>query len=149
MGTPEYHAKYYRKNKAKWDARRREKRDEINARKREQYKNDPAVREYYINAAKRYKNNNIKKVRYASIKKLYGLSADTYEKILENQQGCCAICLLKMTKTPHVDHCHKSKKVRGLLCFNCNRAIGHMQDDPAIAKRAASYLERDGDASGQ
>lgn len=39
-----------------------------------------------------------------------------------------------------VDHCHTTKKVRGLLCHHCNVAVGHMQDDPDIAARLTNYL---------
>jgi hypothetical protein len=40
-----------------------------------------------------------------------------------------------------VDHCHATGKVRGLLCHNCNRALGLMQDNIENIKRAADYLE--------
>ncbi|MCT7352744.1 endonuclease VII domain-containing protein [Streptomyces sp. 15-116A] len=54
-------------------------------------------------------------------------------------RGLCVICL----KAPavHVDHCHKTGKVRGVLCFNCNSAIGKLGDDPDAVRRAAAYLE--------
>jgi hypothetical protein len=41
----------------------------------------------------------------------------------------------------HVDHCHKTGRVRGVLCFNCNSAIGKLGDDPDAVRRAAAYLE--------
>ncbi|MFJ9597857.1 endonuclease VII domain-containing protein [Streptomyces virginiae] len=41
----------------------------------------------------------------------------------------------------HVDHCHKTGRVRGVLCFNCNTAIGKLGDDPDAARRVVSYLE--------
>ncbi|WP_347878324.1 endonuclease VII domain-containing protein [Streptomyces sp. KS 21] len=55
------------------------------------------------------------------------------------QGGLCCICL----KAPavHVDHCHETGRVRGVLCFNCNSAIGKLGDDPDILRRAISYLE--------
>lgn len=41
----------------------------------------------------------------------------------------------------HVDHCHKTGRVRGVLCFNCNSAIGKLGDDPDVVRRAVAYLE--------
>ncbi|MFJ3233170.1 endonuclease VII domain-containing protein [Streptomyces sp. NPDC086787] len=41
----------------------------------------------------------------------------------------------------HVDHCHKTGRVRGVLCFNCNSAIGKLGDSPDAVRRAAAYPE--------
>lgn len=76
---------------------------------------------------------------------LYGLTPEQYEALLERQGGKCAIC---DTETPggkgswHVDHDHETKKVRGLLCHNCNIALGNFKDDPVLLEAAAAYLER-------
>ncbi|WP_338120071.1 endonuclease VII domain-containing protein [Streptomyces sporangiiformans] len=53
--------------------------------------------------------------------------------------GLCVIC----PKAPaiHVDHCHETGRVPGVLCFNCNSAIGKLGDDPDAVRRAAAYLE--------
>ncbi|MFF3908865.1 endonuclease VII domain-containing protein [Streptomyces sp. NPDC001848] len=61
------------------------------------------------------------------------------DEMVASQMGLCVICL----KAPavHVDHCHKTGKVRGVLCFNCNSAIGKLDDDPDIGRRAVAYLE--------
>ena len=139
---PEYMRRYYQSNKVKWDQRRRRNRDKINAAKRERYRNDPKTRAYYIGATKRYRERFPHKRRHGEIAKRYGLTVPAYEAILKSQSGRCAICRLVFPRTPHVDHCHKSRVVRGLLCFNCNRAIGHLQDSPRLARNAAEYLER-------
>lgn len=54
------------------------------------------------------------------------------------QRGGCAICREK--KRLCVDHCHVSKKVRGLLCRECNIALGLLNDSVARLKRAVKYL---------
>ncbi|WP_255952940.1 endonuclease VII domain-containing protein [Streptomyces odontomachi] len=51
----------------------------------------------------------------------------------------CVICLA--APAVHVDHCHKTGRVRGVLCFNCNSAIGKLGDDPDVVRRAVAYLE--------
>ena len=75
---------------------------------------------------------------------VYGVTVDDYNKMFEDQEGKCAICKkhqIELPKKLHVDHCHKTKKVRGLLCFKCNTAIGHFEDNPEILKNAVEYLE--------
>jgi hypothetical protein len=76
----------------------------------------------------------------------YGLSQERYDAILAAQGGVCAIC---RTDTPggrgetwHIDHCHESSQVRGLLCHMCNVGIGNMRDDPELLIRAAEYLTK-------
>ena len=73
----------------------------------------------------------------------YGLTPKDYDRILEEQNGLCATC----EKHPgdrnlDVDHCHETGRVRGLLCNNCNRALGYAKDDPKVLRRMAEYLER-------
>jgi hypothetical protein len=59
-------------------------------------------------------------------------------KDLQNNQ--CAICKEKFAKTPHVDHCHTTGKVRGLLCWQCNIGIGLLKDNIEVCLAAADYL---------
>jgi hypothetical protein len=73
----------------------------------------------------------------------YGLSADEYRAMFEAQAGVCALCAAPPgAKALHVDHCHATGKVRGLLCHMCNLAVGLFKDDPAALRKAAAYLER-------
>lgn len=72
------------------------------------------------------------------IKKRYGLSTENYYKLFDLQNNKCAIC--KLEKKLHIDHCHKTGKVRGLLCFGCNAAIGQFNDDTKLLKNAIEYL---------
>lgn len=84
--------------------------------------------------------------RRTTLKCDYGMTLEEYDSMVLKQQGRCQTC----GKVPvgdkargrlHVDHCHKTGKIRGLLCFRCNLAIGHMQDDPALAVSIAEYLK--------
>ena len=72
----------------------------------------------------------------------YGISAEQYSALLIEQAGRCAICADPMDapKEPCVDHCHKTDKIRGLLCRNCNTAIGLLKDCMEVCVSAASYL---------
>lgn len=72
----------------------------------------------------------------------YGIDIQKFEGMLMSQNGACFICAVEITSTSaHVDHDHKSGKVRALLCGNCNRALGCMQDNPRLCRSAATYLE--------
>ena len=75
----------------------------------------------------------------------YGLSIEKLERIVTEQDGCCAICGIQQGGTKYkrlcVDHCHSSKRIRGLLCHNCNHLLGHAKDNSEILYNAAKYLE--------
>lgn len=80
-----------------------------------------------------------------------GVSVDDYEKMHRSQGGLCAICGKPGDgrKSLAVDHCHTSGKVRGLLCLNCNTALGHFKDNPVLLLKAALYLEHHKGDAGQ
>jgi hypothetical protein len=72
----------------------------------------------------------------------YGITQEQYDTMFEAQGGVCAICGGKRRYLLAVDHCHKTGRVRGLLCKLCNgRILTAAKDDPAILRRAADYLE--------
>jgi hypothetical protein len=74
-----------------------------------------------------------------------GLTQADYDRLLAAQGGVCAICERPpKTRRLHVDHDHKSGKVRGLLCFTCNRYVLGKYATPAKLRAAADYLERGG-----
>lgn len=87
-------------------------------------------------------------------KRNYDLTTEDYNKMLEEQNHSCKICGSEgfligknnHTKMLAVDHCHHSGKVRGLLCHNCNRALGLMKDSMSILENAMRYLEKSGTA---
>ena len=75
----------------------------------------------------------------------HGLAVKEYNRLLQDQDGLCAICYAdKGTKTGRglaLDHCHKTGKIRGFLCSNCNTGLGLFQDSAFILRKAAIYLE--------
>ena len=75
----------------------------------------------------------------------YGITYEEFEALLAAQDRKCAICGVENPGGRwggmHVDHCHKTGRVRGLLCGQCNHAIGLLKDSPEIVRRAADYLE--------
>lgn len=78
---------------------------------------------------------------YSRLKK-YGITEVDYQTLLAKQNGGCAICGSSGRRRLDVDHDHLTNKIRGLLCNNCNRGLGHLKDDPALLRLAATYLER-------
>jgi hypothetical protein len=103
---------------------------QINARLRKRYATDPAFR-----AACRAKRRGVE------LKK-YGLTRETYSKLLAWQGGVCLLCgRPSSARRLSVDHCHASGLVRALLCHSCNTGIGNLGDNPVVARRGADFLE--------
>lgn len=71
----------------------------------------------------------------------YGLTLQQYAAMLSQQNGVCAICRKPPPpdKNLAVDHCHAGGHVRGLLCTNCNTALGLLGDDATVIARALDY----------
>lgn len=82
----------------------------------------------------------------------YGISPAGYDALFEMQSGRCAVCAVEKepwepdagVKGRHrflvVDHDHRTGRVRGLLCFNCNAGIGQFHDDPQVMLAAIAYM---------
>jgi len=107
------HAEYYQKNK-----------DKIN----EKIKN--------------YNKENPEKRKNAILKNVYGITLDQYNQMFEKQKGKCAICKRHqkdLTRTLCVDHNHKTKKVRGLLCLTCNTDVSVVENR---LKEMLKYLNK-------
>lgn len=90
--------------------------------------------------------------RYPKIKKrilegkrvrLYGVTPENYETLFKEQNGLCAICERPpKNRLLDVDHDHKTGKLRGLLCMNCNNGLGRFGDNPELLEKAAAYLQK-------
>lgn len=78
------------------------------------------------------------------LRRKFGITAEDWARLFNAQNGCCAICHahLEFNKSTHVDHCHTTRRVRGLLCVCCNWVIGYAHDSGSTLRTAADYLER-------
>jgi hypothetical protein len=77
------------------------------------------------------------------LKYKYNITLDDYNSMFQNQAGCCAICNIhqnELNTKLHIDHCHNTNKIRGLLCSNCNTSLGLMKDDTFRLEKAIKYL---------
>ncbi|GAB2467342.1 hypothetical protein GCM10027265_15800 [Jatrophihabitans fulvus] len=74
------------------------------------------------------------------LKQRYGITEADFDDMLAEQGGVCAIC--REAPAAHVDHDHATGRVRGLLCFNCNGALGQFRDRADLMMLAVHYLER-------
>jgi hypothetical protein len=132
-----YNAEYRIKNKENI----KKKLSEYRAKNREKIKS--RVAEYARKNSEKLKEYRRLKKDFIKCKK-YGLNEEWYKEKLIEQNGKCAICGTDKPggfgKKLHIDHCHKTQKVRGLLCSNCNTAIGYLQDSISILESAKQYL---------
>lgn len=138
-----YMDEYRSKNPQKWK-RSREQQDKVNERRRLKYKENPEYRESQKTAAKEYYANNPIVRKNQRLRK-YNITADDFEKMMQRQDGKCAICGYSNTDNmnyfPVIDHCHTHKHIRGILCMNCNMGLGKFKDDPQLLLNAINYLE--------
>ena len=76
------------------------------------------------------------------LEKKFSMTLEDYDKMMEAQNGVCAICSQSCVSGRRlaVDHCHATGLIRGLLCANCNRALGLFKDMPERLMKAAAYL---------
>jgi len=98
------------------------------------------------NAARRkWRKNNPLKYLEEQLKENYNITLHDYETLLKLQYNRCAICrkhVMNLPKRLYVDHCHKTGKIRGLLCNSCNTALGLLKDDISLFKRSIDYLNK-------
>lgn len=91
------------------------------------------------------KERSAKRRQRTDLVKKYSINADQYDAILKEQNNLCAICQKTepCNRSLAVDHCHTTKRVRGLLCTNCNMAIGKFQDNIDYLRKAVEYMLRE------
>lgn len=136
-----------------WYAKNREK---VLEQRRERYRNDPKHRKAKTQYNREHRNENRERTaewrkshptRISAwwLKTKYGITVEQYEALLEKQGHKCAICGKPHSVVPYkrlnVDHDHKTGKVRGMLCHDCNLAIGFFLDDVSLLEAAIRYLQ--------
>lgn len=101
---------------------------------------------YYAENKSRKKDYYYQKRRGWMLKSRYGITQEDYESKLKTQNNACAIC---SSVSPgdkdvyfHVDHCHDTNTVRGLLCNKCNLGLGYFNDKIENLISATKYLEK-------
>ena len=129
----EYSHIWYQKNKEK-----------INTHQKE-YDNTHKVK-IKVKNHKFYQNHK-EEIKNRQLKSHYGLSITEFDNLLLIQNNKCAICGqpldLQIPRSVCIDHNHLTNKVRGILCSNCNKALGFFRDNPEYLRNAIKYLERD------
>lgn len=94
------------------------------------------IREAKLRKPELYKASS----RRGYLRRTYGLTEAQYSKMVEKQKGLCGICEKKSKRRLHVDHCHQTGIIRGLLCLQCNTALGKFQESPVVLSLAIIYL---------
>jgi hypothetical protein len=127
--------KYYWRNPEKHRAAARERR-----------KNDPERHKSYV---RNYRERNPDGERGRHLMREYGITLQEYNAMEVQQGSVCAICKQPETQERNgvkyrlaVDHCHKTGKIRGLLCFKCNSAMGQFEKRDVPIKNIEEYLEK-------
>lgn len=83
------------------------------------------------------------KAKSKNLKARYGIDYDGYRMMLANQGDRCGCCEESLDPADgHVDHCHSTGVIRGIVCQGCNLSLGHAKDDPVRLRRLADYIER-------
>jgi Recombination endonuclease VII len=129
----------------KWAKKWRENnKDHVNAQGRMRYKEN---RDLMVLRAKNYRvglspEKKRKIVRRRQLKVRYGITPEQYDEMHKKQKGLCFLCeKVPLTGPLQVDHNHETKKVRKLLCANCNRGLVFIENYPKWLKRALAYLK--------
>lgn len=142
--NPEYYKTWRKENRATQAIKRKkyraENQDKITAQQKAwQANNVEKRREYH---ASHYRANKEKWDRHG-LRQRYGLTLEDRNRMMQEQDYQCAGCEMSFWDClPCVDHCHVSGLVRGILCADCNRALGGARDSIKTLHRLAAYLGR-------
>lgn len=94
---------------------------------------------------KKWYQENKERYRDTYLKKTYNFSLADVEELKTLQNHECAICKISLNlltpKNTHIDHCHETGVVRGILCINCNTGLGSFNDKPDLLFEAVRYLQ--------
>lgn len=113
----------------------------------------PCCSTYFSEYAKSHPREStpadLPKTRARHLRTKYGMTLEDYDRLLAGQDGRCAVCRCLPSEIRfhgrdprlHVDHCHETNEIRGLLCPDCNMGLGKFSNSPQALRAAADYLE--------
>ncbi len=125
------HPEQYEKHKAVMREYHSEHADIRNSEKRRRYSEDPLFKQNKRSGNRRW---------------LYGITAEEFNALISKQDGRCAVCQRERPSKGRdfcVDHDHETGIIRGILCIQCNAALGLLSESRETIIRLAAYLERD------
>src|SRR3990167_545133 len=141
-----YMKEYRLRNLWRWK-RTPQQQKKVNKARRLKYKENIKYREKIKAQVRKFWRKNPEKKKNQRLKQ-YKITLERFKEILLLQKSKCPICgysdMMNPYIFPMVDHCHKTKKVRGLLCLNCNHGIGKFKDSIHLLKKAIEYLRING-----
>ena len=100
-----------------------------------------------------WRRRNVTRAKGYDLKRKYGIDYADFEKLVAAQNGLCAICQNQetacqpgelMARDLAVDHCHRTNRVRGLVCSSCNLLIGKYEANPTLLERLVEYMHKHG-----
>jgi len=109
---------------------------------RKKYRNQPQMKLREKKQQAEYRKKFPDKDKNKWYKYKYGITLEEKRQMYDEQNGKCGICEEDMlvAKDCHLDHNHKTGKIRGILCDTCNRGLGYFQDNPEFLQKAAEYI---------
>lgn len=132
---------------ANWRAANPDKAREVSRRANAKRRSNPETAKAISDYQARYRKANAETLRHKERERKFGISRKDYAELYRKQEGVCAICQKLETATRKgvvkalaVDHDHKTGRIRGLLCSDCNTGIGKLKDDPKVLQSAVQYL---------
>jgi DNA repair exonuclease SbcCD ATPase subunit len=119
---------YYQKNKDKRRAQNKAERERN--------------RERYAELNRRYREANREVLSKKQRVRRYKITVEEFDRMLADQNGCCAVCgdAFTSTKHCHIDHDHSTQAIRGILCRDCNHALGNVRDSVERLQKLIAYL---------
>lgn len=115
-------------------------RDKAKSKYQEWRKNNP-------DAVKKYRAENRQKHYRQEVVRKYGVDPEWFDRQIAKQRNACACCKREFAwgdkqTTPHVDHCHETQAIRGILCNRCNSVLGLCEDNDKLLSALARYLRK-------
>jgi hypothetical protein len=111
--------------------------------------NGPPLRRGWCNkcrskSKKKYWEEHREQIVEYKFKRKYGISLAKRDQMMIEQEFRCAACerTFNLAMRPSVDHCHNTSTIRGIICSNCNLALGLMKENPELIHKLAAYAER-------